>query len=153
MNTLEEGNNKMETIMSTQDTTTAGARTHLDERNAEILNNRIAALDQINGPRVGDFVLMLDGTLRRFTHDWGEDIQTTLFGQEDWQRCQSFYLGEGYVNYSGGLDSAIRKDHLHLTGTKKGNFWFFKDDIWGAGRGISVSAPCRIYHQSKDTTP
>lgn len=117
-----------------------------DEKDIEILERRLAKWNERKGPRVGDWVIMQDGTVRRFTHNWGDDIQTTYpkFG------LGSFYLGDGSMSYSGSLDSAIPKDTLTDTGEiRNGDCWFFKHDLWGAHRGVHFQVPCRIFHQEK----
>jgi len=42
----------------------------LDARDLDILTRRQEGLDRRQGARVGDFVRMPDGTLRRITHCW-----------------------------------------------------------------------------------
>lgn len=117
-----------------------------DERDAEILAERIAAWDAVSGPRVGDFCKLLDGSLRRFTHDWGDSLQTSCAGM-----CagdQSFYFGKGYMSFSGSLDSAIAKDKFApMAGTQDGGAWFFHHDWPKAHSGVTVKVPCRVYAQ------
>jgi hypothetical protein len=111
--------------------------------NDQILAERVNLYDQIEGPRVGDYLLYPDGSYRRFSHDWGEDIQVTCgkYGG-------SFYLGNGYVSYSGALDPAIPKDELVETGQyKKGRFWFFDRDYARAGGGIETEVLVRVYRR------
>jgi len=48
-----------------------------DEKDRAIRDARIAMWSERTGPRVGDFVVMSEGDVRRFTHDWGDDIQVT----------------------------------------------------------------------------
>jgi hypothetical protein len=109
-----------------------------DDRDYEIAGNRLAAWDERTGPRVGDFVIMPDGTTERFSHDWGEDIQTCFHG--------SFHLGDGYASMSGSLNAAIPKDKIIDTGFKApGRFWFFHHDYWTAHHGVGLVADCRVY--------
>lgn len=116
-----------------------------DEKDAAILAERQAAFDTRKGPRVGDFIVMPDKTLRRFTHDWGESIQTTCkpheFGPE------SFYITEdGFASYSGALDPAIDKKLIIETeSTKDGYFWFFHHNHVQAHNGVHATMPCRVY--------
>src|SRR5881398_2456575 len=110
----------------------------LTERNAEILATRESTYNNIEGPRVGDFVVMADGHLERFSHNWGDSIQTCYGG--------SFYLGEGFVSFSGALNPSIRKDELLNSGqTKTGNFWFFSNNYARAHNGIDVQIECRVF--------
>lgn len=120
-----------------------------DARDEEIRQQRITAWQQRQGPRVGDFVLMNDGTTRRFTHDWGEDIQTT---SSYYPTHGSFYFGDGYCSYSGGLDPAILKTSIEDTGeTRDGTVWFFHHGCSGAHRGVHCTIPCRVYRQLPPT--
>lgn len=112
----------------------------LDEKDTQILTKRRAAFDAIKGPRVGDFIKMLDGTLQRFSHDWDDDIQTAEGG--------SFYIGPGYVSFSGGLNPAIPKASIILTDEVSGGaFWFFHHDQHRAHNGVNFFMPCRIFKQ------
>jgi hypothetical protein len=116
---------------------------HIDE---ELRQKRIAAWRQRHGPRVGDYVEMADGTLRRLTHDWGTDIQTT---SASFPGNASFYFTHsGHCSFSGSLDSAIPKSMLEDTGREEpGSVWFFHHDQSGASRGVQCTIPCRVYRQ------
>lgn len=121
-------------------------RPQFDERDAEILNERIAAWQQRSGPRVGDFVQMPDNTMRRFTHDWGDDIQTTVGAQHPCNGDASFYFGAGFMSFSGSLDRAINKVALREIGHDRlGRCWFFHHDFPQAHSGVDVQVPCRVY--------
>jgi hypothetical protein len=115
-----------------------------DQNNLKILAEREAAFNSHEGPRVGDYVHMLNGTLQRFSHDWGKDIQTT-----DGRFGSSFYLDKaGYAEFSGGLNPAIMKNTLEqLPETIDGHFWFFSNDEVKAHNGITVNIPCRVFKQ------
>jgi hypothetical protein len=117
--------------------------TTFDERDAGILAERQARRDGIAGPRVGDFVRMPDGTLRRFTYAWPDGLQTTMQSGG----TIGFYLGRrGGVSYSGGLDRTIPLERIVSTDeVRVGWFWFFHHDVSGAGRGVEVKALCRVY--------
>lgn len=113
-----------------------------DERDNEIALSSAIAFNDLTGPRVGDFVRMKDGELRRFTYDWGDGIQTTCpkFGG-------SFYLHDfGHASYSGSLDPSIKKEHLEDTGDfKSGDFWFFHHGFPCASSAVYVSIPCKVW--------
>lgn len=116
----------------------------LDAQDRTILSERALKYQNLTGPRVGDFVQMPDGSLRRFTHDWGKDIQTTLPATGG----GSFYLTEdGHASYSGGLDSAIMKDRLKLISGRgmAGLFWFFHHGIRRAHNAVHCSITCEVY--------
>lgn len=113
----------------------------LDERDQGILERKTLAWEAVSGPRVGDYVVFPDGSTNRFSHDWGDSMQTSPGG--------SWYLGDGYASFSGALDPTISKDLLTDTGaTKPGMFWFFSHDYARAHNGIGVSVLCRVYEYS-----
>jgi len=118
-----------------------------DKVDADILAVRERMYNEMEGPRVGDFLRTPDGFLR-FTHDWGETIQTTVRPSHPCSGNGSFYLGEGNVSFSGSLDPGIDKLSLKDTGEKQdGTFWFFHHNFWGAGRGVDFKIPCRVFVQ------
>ncbi len=116
--------------------------TQLDNRDAAILASRVSYRELRAGPRLGDYCIMLDGSVRRFTHDWGNDIQTTS-GTGD----ESFYLNDfGMMSYSGGMSPGVAKAHLVLrSGLREGSCWFFHHDRHVAHNGVKARIPCRIY--------
>jgi hypothetical protein len=122
-------------------------RPEFDNTDAAILVKRQDAFDNRQGPRVGDLVHMLDGTLRRFTHDWGDEIQTSLKWDNGKIDAGSFYLADGYCLYSGGLDHAVPKDRFQEIGVSNAPCWFFHHDFWGADRGMNVSLKVRVYKE------
>lgn len=111
----------------------------IDARDRAILARRLALWDLREGPRVGDFAIFADGTTHRFSYDWGESgIQTSKGG--------SYYLGEGYMSMSGGLDPEIKRERIHDTDeTRLGSCWFFHHDYRTAGGGVDVLVPCRVF--------
>lgn len=124
---------------------------HLDQKDSELLQERIANRNKIAGPRIGDFVIMLDDTERRFTHDWGNEIQTTVGPKHPCYGDSSMHLFKnGYAQFSGSLDRAIAKSALVDTGeVKDGHFWFFHHDWATAHNGVHVMAPCRVFKQAR----
>ena len=113
-----------------------------DARDQQLLTDRIANRLSLPGPLVGDFVIMQDGKTRRFTHDWGDTIQTSIF-----ENGGSFYLEKsGYGNYSGGLEPGVAKKDLQNTGdSRMGDFWFFHHGYSAAANGVNVKVPCKVY--------
>lgn len=79
----------------------AKLKTETDKRNLEILRERQAFLDNRKDIGVGDFVRVGE-ELRRVAHHWGDRLQLT-----DGVYGTSFYLGRGYVDFSGGLQPSI----------------------------------------------
>jgi hypothetical protein len=92
---------------------------------------------------------MLDGTTRRFTHDWDDGLQTSCKDS-----CGCFYFGTGhgggsYMSYSGSLDPTIpRKSLVDLKMWKDGSVWIFHHDHWGANRGVYTLVPLRVFKQT-----
>lgn len=117
-----------------------------DERDLEILKRREQMLNERTGPRVGDWVYLKgENEPRRFTYDWGDSIQVGHSTGE----CGSFYLGEGYVSYSGSLDPSVSKDSLvELDETRPGNVWFFHHDHMSAHNGVNHTMAFRVFKQA-----
>lgn len=128
--------------------------TKLDAEDQIILDARLKQWNEIDKPRVGDFIKMRDGTLRRFTHDWGDGLQTTV-RTAPLNGDQSFYFGGSHASFSGSLDPIIPNERIKPTGeTKAAPFWFFHHDRWEAHNGIGFNIPCRIYEQiGNEVTP
>lgn len=111
-----------------------------EERQQQILAERMKKYNEIPGVRVGDWIEEPDGRMTRATYDWSDTIQNG--GGEYGQ----FYLGDGYISYSGGLGPGVHKDKLVNTGkVKNGKVWFFKNDHWFAGNGIDFIVPFRVF--------
>ena len=115
------------------------------ERNLPALARRLASFDKRAGARVGDFIRLPDihpklGQWTRITHDHGDLLQT------GGGAGGSYYLGNGYLSYSGGLDHGVTPDCLLATDqTKEGSVWFFDGEMSGAGRGVDFTAPMRVF--------
>ena len=115
-----------------------------DERDQAILDQRRAELDAVQGPRVGDWIRFADGMVWQISHLWDDSAQYTWGG--------SFYLGNGYVSYSGGLEPGIPLDSLTLTSeSKPGNVWFFHHDWSKAHNGVSATVDFRVYESTVNT--
>jgi len=107
---------------------------------------QLALWDEEQGPRVGDYVKLNDGTVRRFTHDWGDSLQTTT--EPAGKFGSSFFFGRGYMRFSGGLDRAIPSGEFELTGEiLDGSCWIFHHDEKRAHNGVQCRVPCRVYRQ------
>lgn len=117
-------------------------RPKFDERDAAILAENTETWNTRPGPRVGDFVRMPDGDMRRFTYDWSDGLQTTHPRLQD----QSFFFGRGYMSFSGSLDSSIPLERIHETNeTKEGRVWFFHHNEAKAHNGVYCSVVCRVF--------
>jgi hypothetical protein len=116
------------------------------KNNATIIHERVEAFNRRAGPRVGDYLKLprtdpRQGEFTRFTHDWGDHIQTG--GGE---HGQYYLMPHGYLSYSGSLDPGLAKAAvLPLAETKPGAVWFFDGDISGAGRGVDCMVPMRVF--------
>ena len=110
-----------------------------DEEDAKILEQRLKAFNERQGPRVGDFIRFVDGVLRRIgEHIEGVGYQSTDGGQ--------FYLGEGYCAYSGTLHPLVPEHSLMSTGeTRSGSAWFFHHNQRFAHNGVDVEVEFRLF--------
>lgn len=119
-----------------------------DAKDAEICAQRVATYAKIVAPRVGDFIRMRDGTLRRFTHDWGDGMQTTVGDKHPCTGDASFYFGDGYMSFSGALDPAIPLQQIESTDEiQLGSVWFFHHNETRAHNGVYTKIPFRVYRQ------
>lgn len=110
----------------------------LDERDEQLRAERAAAIATITKPQVGDFVIFADGTERRISHDWDEWIQTSDGG--------SWYLGDGYVSFSGSLHPTVPTDTLTDTGEQKeGRVCLCHHDVFRAHNGVDCMVPFRVW--------
>ena len=130
----------------------------LDERDAAILAQRMRTLDAELGPRCGDYVRFGDGTERRILHLWifdepdDPDIEDQA-QTSDGRFGSSFYLGDGYVSFSGGLYPGTPLAGLRLTDeTRLGSCWFFHHDYRTAHNGVDVKIPFRVYETNAEAT-
>lgn len=113
-------------------------------KDQDILRDRCAALDAQTGPRVGDWIDFADGTQRRISHIWENDdhIQTSGEGY-------GYYLGNGYISFSGSLFSAVPASVLTPTEeVRMGRVWFFHDGWARAHSAVHAQAPFRVYRAS-----
>lgn len=125
-------------------------RPDFDTQDALLLVKREMLFNEIPGPRVGDFLRVADGAVLRFTHDWGDVIQTTVTAKHPCHGDASFYLSDGHVSFSGSLNPAICKDSLRDTGeTLEGSFWFFHHNQAQAENGVYFKMKCRVFEVIK----
>ncbi len=121
-------------------------RPTFDETDQEIKDRDLQHWHVTSGPRVGDFVEMLDGTKRRFTYHHDDRIQTTMRPSGDFGP-ERFYFN-GRCDYSGALDRAIPIAQLEDTGRiEEGRVWFFHHGQARAHNGVQTTIPCRVYRQ------
>lgn len=119
-------------------------RTDLDDRDEDILFERVTRRARIKGPRVGDFCILKSGEVRRFTFDWDDGLQTTVKDQ-----AGSFYFdASGHLDYSGSLDPVIKKANLtERVELREGACWFFHHNHPRAHNGVAAMIPCRVYKE------
>ena len=120
----------------------------LDPKNLDMLRTRLAEREKITGPRVGDWIVRLDGTRSRATYVWdlgGEDAHVQDGGSEG----AAFYLlSSGHESYSGGLNPGIPTSSLQLTEeTQEGWVWFFHRDHWMRDNAVSFPIQERVWKQ------
>ena len=129
------------------------------DRNREILEKRIALYDRWPGIRIGDFLRFADGHFRRVAHIWRvgweddhSEVESVQPSYIDGSR--SFYLGDAYCSFSGGLLPSIPIAAFSATGeVKEGSVWFFKDNYVTAHNGIYCSAPFRVFNVAAGYEP
>ena len=117
----------------------------IDERDARIALDRSRHLDLIDGPRVGDFVEFADGRTRRVSFlspdEWLPEIDSVQTSDGG-----SFYLSGSYVSFSGSLYQGVPRSALVATDERRpGDCWIFHHDQWGAGNGVPVVVPWRVF--------
>lgn len=121
-----------------------------DRRDAEIVERRRQAYNNLTGVVVGDYVRFPCGTLRRVGYVWDEgahqDVQTTDIG--------NFHLlDSGRCSFSGNLYNSIPADRLKPTEEKlPGKIWIFHHDCPGEGRAVTGYILFRVW-QSADPAP
>jgi len=112
-----------------------------EDVNESILEKRMEMYNEKSGPRVGDWLVKKvkgEDKYYRFSHNYGDSLQISDGG--------SFYLGEGYISFSGSLEPSIPLEKMEDTGEKKlGQVWFFKNDIKQAENGITLETEFRVY--------
>jgi hypothetical protein len=59
----------------------------------------------------------------------------------------SFYFGRNYLDYSGGLDSAIEKHKFNCIGLTFAPAWFFHHQMAMRDNGVDVQVRVRVYKQ------
>jgi hypothetical protein len=109
------------------------------DRDKEIFLRRVQLLDEVPGPRIGDWIKYADGTILRIGHVWTDDAVQPVPGG-------SFYLGDGYVSFSGSLYRGVPINSLTATSQKRrGRVWFFHDDQSRADNSVHLYAEFRVF--------
>ncbi len=89
-------------------------------------------------------MIFADGIERRISHVWeGESVQTSGEGY-------GYYLGDGYVSFSGSLFRGVHPSTLTDAGeTREGRVWFFHHDHAQAHNGVEGVATFRVFRCSE----
>ena len=116
-----------------------------DDRDQQIVNERAQGLDAHEGVRVGDYVDFADGVTRRVSYLWPGDCYEDGQPRAQTSDGGSWYLGNGYVSFSGSLYECVSVGTMRETGQKAGAVWVFHHDYWGAHRGVSHEIPFRVF--------
>ena len=116
---------------------------HLSQRDQDFLALALSARNTRNHPEVGDYIRFQDGSLRRISYNHGDKCQHSVSG--------SFYLNSsGHSSFSGGLDAGVKVEAMELMEeVKDGSFWIWRDGRVGAGCGVDVSMPCRVWSYTR----
>jgi hypothetical protein len=116
----------------------------LDERDAAIVGERLALMDRVSGPRVGDWIRFADGTERRISHayhvadGWDENAYQTSDGGR-------WYLASFGCSFSGSLYPSVGGEFIDTGETRDGSAWFFHHDHRCAHNGVDFVAPFRVF--------
>lgn len=114
-----------------------------DARDEELRQQGLAYWNDVEGPRVGDYVRMPSGEIERISTKTSTHFQVAepRFGA-------SYYWAWWYCSFSGGHKPVLHKlSALVFTGTTHdGDVWVFHHDQAGAHRGVSCTIPSRLWH-------
>lgn len=123
----------------------------LDEIDAKFIREAIVIYDQLEGPRIGDFVRFHDGSLSRIAVDYGERGFQTMEPHRG-----AFYLG-GTLNLScGSLSFTPFLDKAKLTPTpetQEGGVWTFHHREAVPGGRVNAVTPFRVYSYPQQPFP
>lgn len=92
-------------------------------------------------PRLGDFVELPDGSMRRLCAQWPGEFQVT---PTETSGC--FNIDGGSIDYSGSLEPCVDATRLRFDWRYRlGQVWFFKDGMPAAHAGIDAEIPFRVF--------
>jgi len=123
------------------------------DRNKKLFDENMAEYNKEKGIRVGDYIEMPSGKITRVTYIWRDEKNKQFQIQTGGDVNGSYYLGKGYADYSGSLDSGYKVEDTKFTPTKKkklGNVWVFDNDIAQAGGGVDKQVPFRVFKANKE---
>lgn len=119
----------------------------MNDRDSEILKARSVAFLARREVKAGDYIRFADGTLRRVSHVWtGENDQPESIQTDCPEFGSSFYLGDGWMSFSGGLHPGVPASTLTRTQELiSGKCWFFHNDFAYRDNGVYISIPCPVW--------
>ena len=117
--------------------------------NDDIFKNLEDQYNKINGLRVGDWVRFPNGIMNRVTYIWDVEPERIIqTGGSDGNH--GYFLGKGWISYSGGLDVGVDESKFTPTKeTKKGWIWFFNNNYVTAHNGVYYEMNFRIFECSE----
>lgn len=122
----------------------------LDERDQQIVAERLASRAALDRPLDGDWVDFAGGASQRISSVWGE-------ATGDWGGVQtspggSWHLHEsGGCSFSGSLDPVVPWHTLAPTDElRPGYVWIFHHDYMTAHNGIDVQVPLRVWRTTQE---
>lgn len=116
--------------------------------NLPLFRKRVAMFNRRSGIREGDYIKEKNGNFTRVTHIWRDEKRRPFQIQTGGSKFGQYYLGDGYVEYSGSLDHGyeVPKTKLKNMGYEKlGNVWFFRNNYATAGGGIDYMMKFRVF--------
>ena len=112
-----------------------------DEKDEAIRQIRAAQFTEpTDKPRQGEILIFPGLGQRRIAHVWPTTVQYTP------SQNGSFYLGDGFMSYSGSLELGISRRRLERTSdTQQAGCWFFHHDHMCAHNGVHTTIPVRVW--------
>lgn len=116
-------------------------RPRFDDRDARIVAERCAKWEQRDGPRVGDFCQLKDGSLRRVAETYGDVLQLA-----DQAREGHFYLGEQSMRFAGRFGEAMPTgSFMRMPFSRKGRCWIYHHNRPEKSDPVDTEVNCRVY--------
>ena len=122
-------------------------------KNRPIVNANMRKYNKQEGVRVGDFVKSPNGKMYRIAYVWRDKNGPFQWQIADPPMGGSYYLGPGYVSYSGSLDSGFdEKTRFKNLGYKRnGRVWIFRRNIAEADNAVEYDdVKFRVFKASKN---
>lgn len=118
------------------------------KENLPLFKKREKEYNQIKGIRVGDWVKEKNGDFSRVTYIWRDEKGKPFQIQTGGQKHSSFYLGDGYMSYSGSLEHGFEPDKekvVQLKDSEDGLVWFFRNDYATAHNSVEYMMKFRVF--------